>query len=57
MADMFLSMRDNNTLEEDGTHLTYAGRRGRGYSGPLYSGHSVEQPPHYFSHLLRSLVI
>ena len=24
---------------------------------PLYSGHSVKQPPHYHSHLLRSLVI
>ena len=23
----------------------------------LYSGHSVKQPPHYYSHLLRSLVI
>ena len=24
---------------------------------PLYSGHSVKQPPHYYSHLLRSLVV
>ena len=22
-----------------------------------YSGHSVKQPPHYYSHLLRSLAI
>ena len=23
----------------------------------LYSGHTVKQPPHYYSHLLRSLVV